>query len=93
MTKLTPKRLEWLKHLKAEGPAKRESGINVGYACMQAGWTQWAYWDGKTGEKLTFEEARGQLAADKNKAISVIVREEITPLGLAKIEESERGEP
>ena len=54
--RLTDKRLEWLRRLEA-GPAYRSKN-NVGYYCMQAGWTEWNYLDRSNGEPINAKEAR-----------------------------------
>jgi len=52
--KLTAKRLAWLKRLLL-GPAHRTS--NVGYYCMQAGWSEWNWLD-RHGQPISMDEAK-----------------------------------
>ena len=46
---LTPGRRAWLERLAREGVAKRTRG-RVGFDCMRAGLTQWAYRDRVSGD-------------------------------------------
>jgi hypothetical protein len=54
--RLTDKRRAWLEQLRDHGPAKRAKN-NIGYDCMQAGWTEWyaKFYDGR---EMPLSEAR-----------------------------------
>ena len=52
----TPKGIEWLQRLAAEGPLRR-SKTKVGFTCMRAGWTEWAYVD-REGRPISPDDAR-----------------------------------
>jgi hypothetical protein len=54
--RLTEKRRAWLLKLRDEGPAFRPRN-NIGYCCMQAGWTEW-YAEFKDGREMPMSEAR-----------------------------------
>ncbi len=54
--RLTPKRRAWLERLRDEGHACR-ARTNVGYTCMQAGWTEW-YAKFKDGREMPMSQAR-----------------------------------
>jgi hypothetical protein len=55
--KMTYHRMRWLMKLRDEGIAVR-SNNRVGFDCMQAGWTEWNWFDEKTGDALTWKEAQ-----------------------------------
>ncbi len=83
---LTEKRRAWLEQLRDHGPACRARN-NIGYCCMQAGWTEW-YAEFKDGRQMPMSEARklypGPEAWDMFK--SGQFRECITSAGLAALQ-------
>lgn len=52
------KMLEWL-HLLEVKPGSIRYKTNIGYRCMQNGWTEWRYVNAK-GEGMTWIEARAR---------------------------------
>ncbi len=58
--RVTPKRLAWLRLLAESGPQKRGRRYGpIGYACMQAGWTEWDYRD-PAGATISVAEAKAR---------------------------------
>jgi hypothetical protein len=82
--KLTAKRRAWLARLLA-GPANRTS--NVGYYCMQAGWTEWNYLDPE-GQPISLDEATERFGFEHRWAHIRSDGERITAEGRRVLEEA-----
>lgn len=82
--KLTPKRRAWLELLRDRGPHSRSTS-NVGYYCMQAGWTEWCY-RSLEGEEMTTDEARARYG-DKFWEVVSTAGERITAAGRKVLEQ------
>ena len=83
MIRLTDKRLEWLRLLQWKEPLGRNR-TNVGFYCMQAGWTEWNYRN-DAGEDMTAAEAKERYG-EKYWEIVSGVGERLTELGRAVLE-------
>lgn len=84
--KLTEKRRAYLERL-LDGPRLRDgSKGNTGYACMQAGWTEWDF--RANGEVISKEEWFRRARADEPRDDNY--EERLTPAGRAAL--SQEGE-
>lgn len=86
MIRLTPARRAWLIELRNGGPRVRAK-TNVAFYCMQAGWSRWVYHDKTTRQPITKEEAKSLYGDRWFECIRFGGREEITPAGVAVLEE------
>lgn len=82
--KLTPKRRAWLELLRDRGPHER-SKSNIGYYCMQAGWTDWNY-RSPEGDQMTPYEARARYG-DKFWEVVEFAGERLTEAGRKVLEQ------
>jgi hypothetical protein len=83
---LTPGRRAWLLKLRdSVGPVRRGQGP-VGHHCMEAGWTEWAYFDPVTGERIGNERAALARLGDKAALRHLVRGEMLTAAGYAALE-------
>jgi hypothetical protein len=90
--RLTPGRRTWLlRLLNSKGRVRRGQGP-VSHDCMEAGWTEWAYFDPTTGELVGDLEAALARVGDPTKLPTLVKGEMLTAAGRGILVERPRDE-
>ncbi len=89
--RLTLGRRKWLARLLDSAQPIRRGRGPVGHECMQAGWTEWAYYDPATGERIGNLAAALARCGDEAKLRDLIKGEMLTEAGHAMLAASVQG--
>lgn len=87
--KLSPKRREWLEHLRDNGPGRCPYKGSVGLGCRTNGWTEWVYVRGDDEKAASELNMPYKDRYDQGWRISG--REQITELGRATLKDIANG--